>query len=133
MVANGSEPREILLDPMIAGSRGTDGCVFDREVDRECSPRVDSLDMMGSVDEPARNSAAIADATGEAATFRFGEQNPFRKMVTTMTAVAKAETTVATEAETGGVRGRMTEPPPSVMTVGEMLRVMGQAGGTRIN
>ena len=49
MVANGSEPREILLDPMIAGSRGTDGCVFDREVDRECSPRVDSLDMMGVV------------------------------------------------------------------------------------
>ena len=46
-------------------------------------------------------------------------------MVTTMTAVAKAETTVATEAETGGVRGRMTEPPPSVMTVGEMLRIMG--------
>ena len=71
MVANGSEPREILLDPMIAGSRGADGCEFDREVDRECSPRVDSLDMMGSVDEPARNSAAIADATGEAATFRF--------------------------------------------------------------
>ena len=62
MVANGSEPREILLDPMIAGSRGTDGCVFDREVDRECSPRVDSLDMMGSVElveEPAQNSAAI--------------------------------------------------------------------------
>ena len=79
MVANGSEPREILLDPMIAGSRGTDGCVFDREVDRECSPRVDSLDMMGSVDEPARNSAAIADATGEAATFRFGEQNPLTR------------------------------------------------------
>ena len=78
MVTNGSEPREILLDPVIAGSRGTDGCVFDREVDRECSPRVDSLDMMGSVDEPARNSAAIADATGEAATFTFGEQNPFR-------------------------------------------------------
>ena len=74
MVANGSEPREILLDPMIAGSRGTDGCVFDREVDRECSPRVDSLDMMGSVDEPARNSAAIADATGAASTFRFGER-----------------------------------------------------------
>ena len=48
MVANGSEPREILLDPMIAGSRGADGCEFDREVDRECSPRVDSLDMMGS-------------------------------------------------------------------------------------
>ena len=78
MVANGSEPREILLDPMVAGSRGADGCEFDREVDRECSPRVegadgcefdrevdrecsprvDSLDMMGSVDEPVRNSAA---------------------------------------------------------------------------
>ena len=70
MVANGSEPREILLDPMVAGSRGADGCEFDREVDRECSPRVDSLDMMGSVDEPARNSAAIADATGEAVTVR---------------------------------------------------------------
>ena len=81
MVANGSEPREILLDPMIACSRGADGCEFDREVDRECSPRVDSLDMVGSVDEPARNSAAIADATGAASTFRFGEQNPFRKMV----------------------------------------------------
>ena len=54
---------------MIAGSRGTDGCVFDREVDRECSPRVDSLDMMGSVElveEPAQNSAAIACATSEA-------------------------------------------------------------------
>ena len=71
MVANGSEPREILLDPMIAGSRGADGCEFDREVDRECSPRVDNLVVMGSVDEPARNSAAIADATGAAATFRF--------------------------------------------------------------
>ena len=34
MVANGSEPREILLDPMIAGSRGADGCEFDLEVDR---------------------------------------------------------------------------------------------------
>ena len=76
MVANGSEPREILLDPMIAGSRGADGCEFDREVDRECSPRVDSLDRMGLVEEPARNSAAIAGATGAAATFRFGEQNP---------------------------------------------------------
>ena len=127
MVANGSEPREILLDPMIAGSRGADGCEFDREVDRECSPRVDNLVVMGSVDEPARNSAAIADATGAASTFRFGEQNPFRKMVATMTAIAKAETTVATEAGTGGVRGRMTEPPPSVMAVGEMLR-MGVGG-----
>ena len=71
MVANGSEPREILLDPMIAGSRGADGCEFDREVDRECSPRVDSLDMMGSVElveEPAQNSAAIACATSEAVT-----------------------------------------------------------------
>ena len=37
MVANGSEPREILLDPMIAGSRGADGCEFDLEVDLECS------------------------------------------------------------------------------------------------
>ena len=100
MVANGSESREILLDPiMIAGSRGADGCEFDREVDREYSPRVDSLDTMGSVDAPARNSAAIADATGAAATFRFGEQNPFRKMVTTMTAVAKAEKTVARDLE----------------------------------
>ena len=75
MVANGSEPREILLDPMIAGSRGADGCEFDLEVDLECSPRVDRLDMidmMGLEDEPAQNSAAIAYATREAATFRFG-------------------------------------------------------------
>ena len=56
MVANGSEPREILLDPMIAGSRGADGCEFDLEVDRECSPRVERLemiDMMGLEEEPA--------------------------------------------------------------------------------
>ena len=127
MVANGSEPREILSDPMIAGSRGEDGCEFDLEVDRECSPRVErpevTADMMGLAEEPAQNSAAIADETREAVTFRFGEQNPFRKMVATMTTVAKAGTTVATEAETGGVSGRMTEPPPSVMTVGEMLRM----------
>ena len=74
MVANGSEPREILLDPMIAGSRGADGCEFDLEVDRECSPRVESLGRMGLVEEPAQNSAAIADKTREASTFRFGEQ-----------------------------------------------------------
>ena len=37
MVANGSEPREILLDPMSAGSRGADGCEFDLAVDREGS------------------------------------------------------------------------------------------------
>ena len=29
MVANGSEPREVLLDPMIAGSRDADGCEFE--------------------------------------------------------------------------------------------------------
>ena len=69
MVANGSEPREILLDPMIAGSRGADGCEFDREVDRECSPRVDSLDMMGSVDEPVRNSAANSRCDGRGDSF----------------------------------------------------------------
>ena len=77
MVANGSEPREILLDPMIAGSRGEDGCDFDLEVDRECSPRVGGLevtvDMMGLAEEPAQNSAAIACATSEAVTFRFGD------------------------------------------------------------
>ena len=77
MVANGSEPRETLLDPMMsAGSRGADGFEFDLEVDLECSPRVDRLDMidmMGLEDEPAQNSAAIAYATREAATFRFGE------------------------------------------------------------
>ena len=72
MVANGSEPREILLDPMIAGSRGADGCEFDREVDRECGRRVDSLVMVDSVEEPVRNSAAIADATGEAAVASLG-------------------------------------------------------------
>ena len=70
MVANGSEPREILLDPMIAGSRGADGCEFDLEVDRECSPRVEGRGRMGLVEEPAQNSAAIACATSEAATFR---------------------------------------------------------------
>ena len=63
MVANGSEPREILLDPMIAGSRGADGCEFDLEVDRECSPRVERLeltvDMMGLAEEPVQHSAAI--------------------------------------------------------------------------
>ena len=57
MVANGSEPREILLDPMIAGSRGADGCEFDLEVDRECSPRVERLEMMGLAEEPAQISA----------------------------------------------------------------------------
>ena len=85
----------ILPIGMIAGSRGADGCEFDLEVDRECSPRVDSLDMMGSVDEPVRNSAAIVDATGEAATSRFGEQNPFRRFVATaamVTAPAIVET-----------------------------------------
>ena len=40
MVANGSEPREILLDPMIAGSRGADGCEFDLAVHRECTQRM---------------------------------------------------------------------------------------------
>ena len=58
---------------MIAGSRGADGCEFDLEVDRECSPRVERLvmiDMMGLEEEPAQNSAAIAYATREAATFR---------------------------------------------------------------
>ena len=45
MVANGSEPREILLDPMIAGSRGADGCEFDLEVDLEC--RLDLQFMQG--------------------------------------------------------------------------------------
>ena len=53
MVANGSEPREILLDPMSAGSRGADGCEFDLEVDRECSPRVERLEMIGLAEEPA--------------------------------------------------------------------------------
>ena len=70
MVANGSEPREILLDPMIAGSRGADGCEFDLELDLECSPRVkrlEMIDMMGLEDEPAQNSAAIAYATREIA------------------------------------------------------------------
>ena len=53
MVANGSEPREILflLDPMIAGSRGADGCEFDLEVDRECSPRVARLEMADLAEE----------------------------------------------------------------------------------
>ena len=128
MVANGSEPREILLDPMIAGSsRGTDGCVFDREVDRECSPRVDSLDVMGSVElveEPAQNSAAIACATSEAVTFRFGEQNPFRRLVATA-AMVTAPTIVETGAMVGtgtdGEVGRLAARPPPVLTVGEML------------
>ena len=98
MVANGSEPREILLDPMIAGSRGADGCEFDLEVDLECSPRVERLemiDMMGLEDEPAQNSAAIAYASREAATFRFGEQNPFRRFVATE-AMVKAPAIVET-------------------------------------
>ena len=46
MVANGSEPREILLDPMSAGSRGAGGCEFDLEVDLECSPRVEGQEMI---------------------------------------------------------------------------------------
>ena len=59
MVANGSEPREIsyALDP------GAYGCEFDLEVDRECSPRVERLeltvDMMGLAEEPVQHSAAI--------------------------------------------------------------------------
>ena len=38
----------------IAGSRGADGCEFDLEVNRECSPRVERLEMMGLAEVPGR-------------------------------------------------------------------------------
>ena len=45
----GAEPREILLDPMVAGSRSAGGCEFDLAVDREGSPRVERIEMAGLV------------------------------------------------------------------------------------
>ena len=93
--------------------------------------------MTGLVEEPAQNSAAIACAMSEAATFRFGEQNPFRRLVATaavVTAPAIVETGAMVGTGTDGEIGWLTARPPSVLTVGEMLGTeIGIVGGSTIS
>ena len=74
MVANGSEPREILLDPMIAGSNGANDFAFDLGIGLRGGPSLEGLEMIvektDEAEKPAQNSAALERATREAATFR---------------------------------------------------------------
>ena len=74
MVANGSgEPREIFSDPMIAGSRGEDGCEFDLEVDLSSLVRSRLLGKLLSID-PQRRDQHFACA-GKVSSFPQSLQN----------------------------------------------------------